>query len=343
MISQQTRFREWLAWSCVGFFVSLCHALGLHPTAQTEMLARMANWVAMVDTHLVLSFLCEAERDHESVRKILGAWARLNRRIATCDVVLEEAAYHAYAAHRDFTKMFDSGELKGISENPDSIRNAYIRGFLKKSEGQLGYTRWKRFIFNYQGNDRYDGSKLRDILSARGWDICDTWDIADEEHQRLMQCHPQAAMFSSDHIASSESTDNSKRKEWDVRLVYGCLLEAQNVSNKGGSVVIMSRSAAVAEIVKKSGAEDGGVSLVSVSSLGYAMALTPGLSISLPDIQDLLLEEGLLRRAAFGLEKAAKRVADREISEGFDLAEAPMLETEFRNAVSNAIRFSNIY
>jgi hypothetical protein len=340
LLTQQTNFRRWLT-DVASTFVSLC-SLGLHPASQREMLARMENWLVVIDTHLVLSFICEAEHDHESVRKVLAAWTRLNRRIATCDAVLEEVAYHAFAASRDFNNLWDTGEIRAAAEDSSVIKNAFIRAFLRKSQGQLGHTRWQRYIFNYLGKTKFDGSKLWKIVTSRGWDVCNTEDLTEDDLDDLLTYHPQKSKPSPSVISSNGRVEVRKRSEWDVRLVHACCNEADRLSAKGGSVMVMSRSSAVAEIIAKSGAEQRGVSISSVASLGYAMALTPGLSVSLPDVQELLLQEGLLKRAAKGLEKAARKVAERELKEGIDLIEAPMLNSEFLTSVARALRTTPI-
>jgi len=88
-------------------FVILC-SLGLESTCGNEVRRALASHQIILDSDIILSYLCTGETDHRKSQDLLGWWLQLGGRLLVSPVVLEEVAYHAWISERDFqeTKFF---------------------------------------------------------------------------------------------------------------------------------------------------------------------------------------------------------------------------------------------
>jgi len=334
VITGDTKTRAWLS-QVAATFVSLC-ALGLHPEAQQELLDRLRLWSLIVDNHVVISFLCRGEDDHDGVKRILEAWRKLGREISTCDAVLEEAAYHAFIADRCYQEMWREFATMDKNAAGEAIRNAFVRSFfLLNVPGGFDQKRWQAYLFNYAGKDQFDCSKMKSFLINGGWAVVD-----DTQFPRAAVEQVQAGLdvTPSRHVRLNKSggIERMRRNEWDARTALAGVHRIVEKQSSGGNVIIVTKSRAIRTACDWVGKTSPfKVSVMTVGALGYAMALTPGLSVSLVHIRDLLFNRHLLGKAFSRLESQARKLSDHDREEGFDLAGRLQLQERLRGAVAD--------
>jgi hypothetical protein len=319
IVSGDSKTREWLG-QVAATFVSLC-ALGLHPEAQEELLARLRRWELMVDNHVVISFLCRGEGDHDGVKRIIDAWRRMGRTVGTCVAVLEEAAYHAFAADRVYQDLWQEFPTIPRDEAQSAIPNAFTRSFFLLNPHD-GHTpkRWAAYIRNFAGSSEFDCGRLKAEICAAGWRVFDDTQFPSAAVDYVREGLPGGTGRRS-RSATIGKADRERRGEWDARTALAAVKRGDECSTADGNVIIVTKSHAIRAACDFMATTSRlKVSVMSVAALGYAMALTPGLSVSLVHIRDLLFDRHLLSRAFSRLESHARRLADRDRDEGFDLA-----------------------
>jgi hypothetical protein len=150
---------EWLAKVCERF-VALC-ALGLETKSSEEIRRIIARYRLVLDSDIVITMLCEAERGHRAVREVIGRWQRLGGKVLMAPQVLEEVAYHAYISEREFQELKHLGpELKGVDLRR-YCSNAFVRAFFSL---ETDLNQWPIFRDQYAGSKPHDYSKIVDVL-----------------------------------------------------------------------------------------------------------------------------------------------------------------------------------
>jgi hypothetical protein len=118
---------EWLSRLCERF-VALC-ALGLEGTSSDAVRAVLVRHRLVLDTDIILTSLCESEPDHHAARDLISRFRQIGGKVVLSSQVLEEVAYHAWIADREFR---DSAPLFG-KLGPDDLRkylrNTFVREF----------------------------------------------------------------------------------------------------------------------------------------------------------------------------------------------------------------------
>jgi hypothetical protein len=150
---------EWLAKVCERF-VALC-ALGLETRSSEEIRRIIARYCLVLDSDIVITMLCEAERGHRAVREVIGRWQRLGGKVFMAPQVLEEVAYHAYISDREFQEMKHLGPtLKGVDLRR-YCNNAFVRAFFSV---ETDINQWPAFRDQYAAQKSHDYSKIVEVL-----------------------------------------------------------------------------------------------------------------------------------------------------------------------------------
>jgi hypothetical protein len=144
-------------------FVTLC-ALGLEHTSGEALRETLTAQKVVLDSDVILDFLCKAEADHEASRDLLINWLNIGGKILVSPIVLEEVAHNAWISDRDFR---GTETLLGRLQNWELhrfIKNPFVRTFhFYKSPA----SKWQLFISQYRGNSPGDYSKILAILRLR--------------------------------------------------------------------------------------------------------------------------------------------------------------------------------
>jgi len=112
---------EWLTRTCERF-VTLC-CLGLESKSSGEIRNSLIAHDVVLDSDVILNYLCEGEPDYKATVDILSRWLKAGGRVLLAPVVLEEVAYHASISETDFIQtqhMF--GKLRVLSAELRDLR-----------------------------------------------------------------------------------------------------------------------------------------------------------------------------------------------------------------------------
>ncbi len=141
-------------------FVALC-SLGLEHETGTALRETLTAQRLVLDSDIILDFLCPGEPNHSTSRDLLLNWLGIGGRILVSPIVLEEVAHNAWISERDFS---ETEALLGKLESRELgryIRNPFVRTFhFFKSRAP----QWEMYIRQYKGNAPGDYTK---ILSLR--------------------------------------------------------------------------------------------------------------------------------------------------------------------------------
>jgi len=153
---------EWLTRTCERF-VALC-CLGLEARSSEEIRNSLITHDVVLDSDVILNYLCEGEPDHKATVDLLGRWLKAGGHVLLAPVVLEEVAYHAWISDVDFAQtehLF--GKLQRY-ELRRFIRNAFVRAFHAVSKNLL---HWEPYISQFRGNSQTDYSKVKNRLHVK--------------------------------------------------------------------------------------------------------------------------------------------------------------------------------
>lgn len=144
-------------------FVTLC-CLGLEHESGNALRETMAAQRLVLDSDIILDFLCEAEPDHAASRDLLVNWLMIGGKILVSPIVLEEVAHNAWISERDFR---GTETLVGKLEKwelPRYIRNPFVRTF---HYYKTPPSKWDMYIGQFKGNSPGDYTKIRLRLRER--------------------------------------------------------------------------------------------------------------------------------------------------------------------------------
>jgi hypothetical protein len=144
-------------------FVALC-SLGLEHESGNALRETLAAQRLVLDSDIILDFLCDAESDHAASRDLLLNWLGIGGRILVSPIVLEEVAHNAWISERDFrgTEML-IGKLQKW-ELGRYVRNPFVRTFhFYKSPP----SKWGMYIGQFRGNSAGDYTKILQKLRER--------------------------------------------------------------------------------------------------------------------------------------------------------------------------------
>jgi hypothetical protein len=138
--------------------------MGLEHDSGNALRETLAAQRLVLDSDIILDFLCDAEPDHASSRDLLLNWLGIGGRILVSPIVLEEVAHNAWISERDFrgTEML-IGKLQKW-ELGRYIRNPFVRTFhFYKSHP----SKWGMYISQFRGNSAGDYTKILSQLRER--------------------------------------------------------------------------------------------------------------------------------------------------------------------------------
>ena len=150
---------EWLAQTCERF-VALC-ALGLEGTSSEQLRKLIARYKLVLDSDIVITYLCQGEPGHKAIREIVRQWQLLGGRIVLAPAVLDEVAYHAHISDKNFK---ETRALLGKLRDEDLTRycsNAFVRAFHAVESDPK---HWPMFRDQFRGATPKDYSKILEIL-----------------------------------------------------------------------------------------------------------------------------------------------------------------------------------
>jgi hypothetical protein len=286
---------EWLASVCERF-VALC-ALGLESTSSEELKTLIVRSQLVLDTDIILKYLCEHELDHDAATDVLIRWRQIGGKILLSVPVLEEVANHAWISHREFN---GTKHLLGRVPPLEFARyttNQFVRNFhALVFEGSASADQWNLFIDQYKGETQFDFSRIVQILQT---------DLAAERLPEVEDetLKVQISMFLQRLSSSRKSSKDPGAEQNEIfkaqrdgRILASIASARQSHWKLGtnSTVVLFSSShklkKADAHFRPKIGAPE---SVIGPGALSYMLSLLP----------DVKLGVGTMRRACLNLGK----------------------------------------
>lgn len=267
---------EWLA-RIAERFVAIC-ALGLEATTADEIRQILRRYELVLDSDIILTYLCDGEPDHEAAHELLARWLELQGVILLAPTVLKEVAAHAWISDRSFPDTIHLLGKLGHAELMHYVDNAFVRAFHVHARSSADRERWRSFIRQYQGSEAEDYSNVRDIL-------------ADELHPKaLLSQHDQkfavdVAQYLQKRAAERKRIsiyllppDESAKLTRDGQLL-AMIAAARDTKREEGTdktVVLLSSSFRLRRADQSFRAKMGNPeAVISLSALSYLLSMLP--------------------------------------------------------------------
>jgi hypothetical protein len=307
----------------------LC-SLGLEATSGDEIRHALASHQVIIDTDIILSYLCQGEADHARSRDLLTRWLQLGGRLMVSPVVLEEVAYHAWISQRDFDETeYLLGKLAKY-ELTRYIRSAFVRTYhtLEKTP-----ERWPIYIGQFKGNSSGDYSKILTILRQRL--KVDTLPEAYDEQLRegITQYLMANAKEASKGAAQMEDIGYKVARDGKLLASIAAARKTQEKMGPGSPIVLLSSSYNLRKAENRFREEIGTPKvLISIGALSYLLSTVPDSGLGADSLRRALFEFGNTAHLS-DAERRALRII--RATENYDIpwAERELLEANLTSAI----------
>lgn len=283
---------EWLSRLCERF-VALC-ALGLEGTSSDEVRGVLVRHRLVLDTDIILTSLCESEPDNQAARDLISRFRQIGGRVVLSSQVLEEVAYHAWIADREFKDSIPLFGKLGPEDLRKYLRNTFVRAFFLlgwKREAKL--EQWGMYITAYRGNEPHDHSKLlrvlqTSLLAERLPDLVNESLRAD-----VTQFMKESAARSRNCGVGQLGQDELGKAETDGRVLGSICAARENLRQQGSvdTVVLLSSSnrlrRADNEFRTRLAAPNA---VISPGAFSYLLSLVPGINLGLSTLRRALFD-----------------------------------------------------
>jgi hypothetical protein len=146
-------------------FLAAC-ALGLEYSTSRAVAETLKKTTLVLDTDVVLSLLGEGEPEHESVETIVRRWTQNGGRVFVAEPVLEEVAYHASIADKDYEQV--KNFLPGTpATRIHAIDNVFVRSFAELlGNHSARRSDWPAYIRQFRGGTARDWNPVMGVLNS---------------------------------------------------------------------------------------------------------------------------------------------------------------------------------
>ncbi len=279
---------RWLSDLCM-VYVSVC-SLGLDRNAQDQVTARLRELDLILDTDVVLSFLSKGEPLHEAIVAVINGWKRITGSVYVSLPVLEETAYHAWIAQRDYEQVWRRLSSMDTRDALRLINNAFVRGFRIEADGRHEPKRWRYFIGQFRGQHEYDYSKLVPLLKEDGISLLPE-EAIDQQFAGEVSKHLLNARNSGSDDSAEPSQEYKDKCKRDGRLVSLLRTHRRRRAEITGSAVIVSSSGLLRNACSSFASELGAPeAVVPVGAAAYLLTLAPGVNLSLGALRGVLFD-----------------------------------------------------
>ncbi|MFO0685356.1 MAG: hypothetical protein U0234_25075 [Sandaracinus sp.] len=287
----------WMTRVCAAY-ITVC-TLGLEASSGARLRDAIAKTHLIYDTDIVLTLFGAGEPEHEAAESLTREWRRLGGTLLLARPVAEEAAYHAHIADRDF----EEGQrfLRPEHLRVRFLKNVFTRsfGFLVEQGTRPGD--WRRYIAQYQGDEPYDSSSVREILR-------DEYAFRDLPDASVEDEPARSAWTIFEREVDRRELNPKKRKEaldkarGDARLYGAMVTYAQALRGAGGgaAAILVTSSGRLQNIGSHFDAD--GTWTLSLAEATYLLSMIPGVTVGLSGLRALLFDGRLsIKRKEFDL------------------------------------------
>lgn len=282
---------NWLVKLC-GNFVAAC-SLGLEQSCGNAIESLLRRTYLVFDTDVVLSLLGMGEVDHDAVEAISKRWKSMRGQVFVAEPVLEEVAYHAWIAQRDFEQV--ANWLPGTSdERQQFIDNVFVRSFAELlSRGDAKLHQWHAYLKTFKGASEYAWEKVYAELHATfNLERLPPRALAEaklEDSVRTLLISKGQDKAWTD-IQTRNLRDKSRRDAQLYSAMVSHLKELQRVDPATTCLLVSSaKRLAIAEATYKGSGEPE--LIVSISTVLHLLSLVPNVSLGLTAMRAFLFDE----------------------------------------------------
>jgi hypothetical protein len=283
---------DWLSRLCERFVI-LC-ALGLEGTSSDEVRTVLLHNRLVLDTDIILTTLCESEPDYQAGRELISRFRQIGGKVVLSSQVLEEVAYHAWIADREFRDSIPLFGKLGPDDLRKYLRNTFVRAFFLlgwKREAKV--EQWDLYINQYRGNQPHDYSKLLKVLQTSL--LAERLpDLVDEALRRdVTEFMKESAARSRNLSVGQLGQDELGKAETDGKVLGSICAARENLRQQGSedTVVLLSSSnrlrRADNQFRTRLAAPNA---VISPGAFSYLLSLVPGVNLGLSTLRRALFD-----------------------------------------------------
>lgn len=304
---------DWLTEIC-SVYVMLC-SLGLEARSARQISEALRSLSMIPDSDIVLSLLCEGEKNHPEVERIIRGWQALGGSVSVATPVLIEMAHHAWIAQRDYTATRHLFHKLSDLDAERVIVNAFVRSYWRMSQGRALDRHWQAYIRDYRGTRETDFSRVARILreeygiNALPEYIEPTVNPAPDSFEAKLSRFIRTRLAEDFECAVDEldyrTLDKARR---DAQLLANVCEARRTLSGHGQTPVIVSSARVLRQAAGTFNEEFGEPeAVITLPAVATLLALTPGVHLGLGSLRAVLFDVGLSRRL-LPLQRLAYRV-----------------------------------
>jgi hypothetical protein len=145
-------------------YISLL-SLGLDTDASKVIHDHLKQIRLLLDTNVVLDYLCEGERGNKPTVLLLNRWLELGGMLQCPQTVLDETCHHAFNADYEYNRLWRYLHNYTYESALEEINNAFLRAFCAKAQGKYHRSAWAEYMDNFRSSNVSDTSRIEAILS----------------------------------------------------------------------------------------------------------------------------------------------------------------------------------
>jgi len=283
---------DWLSRLCERF-VALC-ALGLESTSSDEIRGVLTRNRLVLDTDIVLTSLCESEPDHQAARELITRFREIGGKVVLSSSVLEEVAYHAWIADREFRESVALFGKLGPDDLRKYLRNTFVRAFFLygwNHEAKLEH--WEPYISQFRGQTPHDHSKLLRILQTNL--LAERLpDLVDEALKSDVTAYMKESAARARGLSVGQlGGDELGKADTDGKVIGSIGAARENLRQQGSqdTIVLLTSSGRLRRADQQFRARLGAPnSVISPAALSYLLSLMPGVNLGLSTLRRALFE-----------------------------------------------------
>jgi len=332
---RDTEAFRWLTRTCL-VYVMVC-SLGLEALSATQVKKALNGVKLVADSDVVISLLCEGERNHHEMVRLVQGWRSLGGQLLAAPAVLEEVSLHAAISEYDYRAMEDRLDQMSDDDADHLIGNAFVRTFRSFGGGHRGRNKWQQYVRQFRGEEELDYANILEIIRDEyGFELLS--DASETEagfERQVVDFAAKRAAADSDCEPQELDPKTRGKCERDGKLI-GAVHSARQAARRGGiggTTLILSSAgtlrAAGHEFREKLGRPD---LVVTGAALGFLLALAPGVHLGLGSLRALLFDHSLAAKLT-PLQRFAYRVIEASDEYNVPWARRATLQRELRERI----------
>lgn len=286
---------EWLVALCAKF-VMLC-SLGVEHQSGAGLAEALSKVNLVLDTDVVISFLCEGEPQHEAAVAIVARWPRIGGRIYVAEPVLAEVAHHAWIAEFDIQQCVHW--IRASKEDRGRyIENAFVRAFAELvAQGKAKPGDWSRYIRQFKGDHADDFTKIAAILTRDHSGIEVLPELQADEvslRDQVLAFLTAKAGTASDGRLIKIAKDKAAR-DAELYASMMSLLRIERRKHPDTNCILVSSAKRLLQVEAKFKRAGEQHLVLNAGALVYLLSLVPGVSIGLGAMEAFLFDSRGIR------------------------------------------------